>query len=163
MALDRLVSMILRAAELAFAAIVAGVTGDYIHKSDASAWDLGRYIYTVVVAGIAIFLALIWLFPFSGSFIHWPVDIFVSILWWAAFGLLANLLGSTCGALFAWDNVALRGDQCGKFKAAIAFSFLSAILWLVSALIGIFWVRKHEHSTARADVHHRRRWYRRRV
>jgi hypothetical protein len=63
--------------------------------------------------------------------------------------------------LFDWDNVAPRGDQCGKFKADLAFAFLSAILWLVSALVGIFWVRKQERR-ARADVvHHRRRWYRR--
>lgn len=91
MALDRLVSLILRSAELVFAAIVAGVTGDYLHKSHASAWDQGRFIYTVVVAGISIFLALIWLFPFSSTFTHWPVDIFISILWWVAFGLLANV------------------------------------------------------------------------
>jgi hypothetical protein len=93
MALDRIVSIVLRTAELVFAAIVAGVTGDYLHKSDASAWDLGRFIYTEVVAGISIFLALIWLFPFSSTFIHWPVDIFVSILWWVSFGLLANVSG----------------------------------------------------------------------
>lgn len=91
MALDRIVSLVLRAAELVFAAIVAGVTGEYLHRSNASSWELGRFIYTEVVAGISIFLALIWLFPFSGTFIHWPVDIFVSILWWAVFGLLANV------------------------------------------------------------------------
>ncbi|GAB0137878.1 hypothetical protein EsDP_00006131 [Epichloe bromicola] len=186
MALDRLVSMMLRAAELVFAAIVAGITGDHIHKSDASAWHLGRFIYTVTVSGIAIFLALIWLFPFSGTFVHWPVDIFVSILWWAAFGLLADvsecsllspkpsihpaiqpsnpmeqLLGSSCGAIFHWDNVSPRGDQCGRFKAALAFSFLSALLWLASALIGIFWVRNRERNAARADLHQRRGWRRR--
>lgn len=185
MALDRLVSMMLRAAELVFAAIVAGVTGDHIHKSNASAWHLGRFIYTVTVSGIAIFLALIWLFPFSGTFVHWPVDILVSVLWWVAFGLLADVsqmflarskealpssqsnpmeqrLGSSCGAIFHWDNVSPRGDECGRFKAALAFSFLSAILWLASALIGIFWVRNRESHAARADLHQRRGWRRRR-
>ncbi|EFZ01680.1 membrane-associating domain protein [Metarhizium robertsii] len=161
MALDRLVSLILRSAELVFAAIVAGVTGDYLHKSHASAWDQGRFIYTVVVAGISIFLALIWLFPFSSTFTHWPVDIFISILWWVAFGLLANLLGSSCGAWFNWDNVSPRGDQCGRFKANLAFSFLSAILWLASALIGIFWMRKQERRARAETAPHRRRWYRR--
>lgn len=92
MALDRIVSIVLRAAELVFAAIVAGVTGEYLHRSQgASSWELGRFIYTEVVAAVSIFLALIWLFPFSGSFIHWPVDIFVSILWWVSFGLLVNV------------------------------------------------------------------------
>jgi len=163
MALDRIVSMGLRAAELVFAAIVAGVTGDYLHHAHGSSWNLGRFIYTEVVAGLSIFLALIWLIPFSSTFIHWPMDIFISILWWVVFGLLVDLVGGSCGAIFDWGNVSPRGDQCGKFKADIAFAFLSAILWLVSALVGFFWVRKREQRAARADAAYstRRRWYRR--
>ncbi|KAH6899933.1 integral membrane protein [Thelonectria olida] len=163
MALDRIVSMGLRAAELVFAAIVAGVTGDYLHHTNASSWNLGRFIYTEVVAGLSIFLALIWLIPFSSTFIHWPMDIFMSILWWVVFGLLVDLIGGSCGAIFDWGNVSPRGDQCGKFKADIAFAFLSAILWLVSALVGFFWVRKREQQAARADAAYsrRHRWYRR--
>jgi hypothetical protein len=91
MALDRIVSMGLRAAELVFAAIVAGVTGDYLHHAHGSSWNLGRFIYTEVVAGLSIFLALIWLIPFSSTFIHWPMDIFISILWWVVFGLLVDV------------------------------------------------------------------------
>lgn len=91
MALDRLVSLLLRAAELAFAAIVAGVNGEFLHKSNADSWTLGRFIYTEVVAGIAIFLALIWLVPFSSTFVNWPVDIIISLCWWAAFGLLVDV------------------------------------------------------------------------
>ncbi|PHH64138.1 hypothetical protein CDD81_5013 [Ophiocordyceps australis] len=151
-ALDRIFSLILRAAELAFAAIVAGVTGQYLHHSNASAWALGRWIYTETVAGLSILLALIWLFPFSSTFTHWPVDFFISVLWWAAFGLLVHLIGSSCGAVFDWQNVSPRGDQCGKFKADIAFAFLSAILWLVSAIIGLFWTRRHERYNRRSHV-----------
>lgn len=91
MALDRIVSMALRAAELVFAAIVAGVTGEYLHRSHASSWDLGRFIYTEVVAALSILFALLWLIPFSGTFIHWPMDIFISILWWVSFGLLVDV------------------------------------------------------------------------
>lgn len=91
MALERIVSMVLRAAELVFASIVAGVNGEYLHKSNASSWTLGRFIYTEVVAGIAIFLAILRLFPFASGFISWPVDIFISILWWVAFGLLVDV------------------------------------------------------------------------
>ncbi|KAK7413397.1 hypothetical protein QQX98_007699 [Neonectria punicea] len=165
MALDRIVSMALRAAELVFAAIVAGVTGEYLHKSNASSWDLGRFIYTEVVAALSMLFALIWLIPFSGTFIHWPMDIFISILWWVSFGLLVDLIGTGCGGIFDWNNVAPRGDQCGKFKADIAFAFLSALMWLVSALVGFFWVQKRERRVARADAAYsrRHRWYRSRV
>lgn len=162
MALDRIVSMVLRVAELVFAAIVAGVNGEYLHKSDASSWTLGRFIYTEVVAGIAIFLAILRLFPFASHFVSWPVDIFVSILWWVAFGLLVDLVGSGCGGVFNWSNVAPRGDSCGKMKAVIAFAFLSAVLWLASALVGFFWVRSRERSAAKVDAaHHSRRHGRR--
>ncbi|KAI0386829.1 marvel domain-containing protein [Hypomontagnella monticulosa] len=160
MILTDIFSMILRLAELAFAAIVAGINGEYLHAvKDTDSWDQGRFIYTEVVAGIAIFLSIIWLFPFAGSFVHWPVDILISICWFVAFGLLVNFLNGTCGYVFDWDNVSFRrGDQCGKWKAIIAFAFVSAICWLVSAIIGIIWVRDHERREYR-----RRTWYRSRV
>ncbi|KAM4065439.1 membrane-associating domain-containing protein [Hirsutella rhossiliensis] len=149
-ALDRIVSMILRAAQIGFAVIVAAIIGAHLHRADSSAWSMARLIYTEVVAGIAIFLGLIWLLPFSSTFTHWPVDIFVSVLWWVAFGLLVNLVGTSCGAVFDWQNVSPRGDRCGKFKANIAFAFLSAVVWLASAGIGLFWVSRHQRRDASA-------------
>ncbi|KAK1572751.1 membrane-associating domain-containing protein [Colletotrichum navitas] len=161
MALDRVVQFILRGAQLVFAAIVAGITGAYLHASHASDWDNGRFIYTIVVASLSLLFALIWLFPFSGSFIHWPTDIFLSILWFVAFGLLVNLIGDGCGPIFNWSNVNPRGDACGRNKANIAFCFLSAIVWLAAALVGLFWVRRHTAVADNRPVHHgRRRWYR---
>ncbi|KAL7937041.1 membrane-associating domain-containing protein [Trichoderma chlorosporum] len=165
MALDRIVNIVLRAAELVFATIVAGVTGQHLHQyRHASDWSQGRFIYTEVVAALSMFFALIWLVPFSWAFVHWPVDLILSLAWWASFGLLVNMLGDSCGYVFNWSNVhPVHGDQCGKFKADIAFAFLSALLWLVSALLGIFWVRGRE-RTAQVDAAHRqshRRWYRR--
>ncbi|KJZ79618.1 hypothetical protein HIM_01087 [Hirsutella minnesotensis 3608] len=147
MALARLTSMLLRAAQLVFAVIVAAVTGSRLHHSDASSWELGRFIYTVVVAGISIFLSLIWLLPFSSTMANYASDVFISLLWFASFGLLVNFAGSSCGAVFDWGNVSPRGDACGKLKANIAFAFLSAIVWLASALVGYFWVRKQERRT----------------
>lgn len=92
MILTDLASIILRLAELIFAAIIAGVNGAYLHAvQDSSSWDQARFIYTEVVAGLAIFLALLWLFPFSGSFVHWPVDLLISICWFIAFGLIVNV------------------------------------------------------------------------
>jgi hypothetical protein len=76
---------------------------------------------------------------------------------------LEKQIGDSCGYVFNWANVAPRGDLCGKFKADMAFSFLSAIVFLASALVGLLWVRRRERNIARADAHHvhRRRWYRR--
>ncbi|KAK7746515.1 hypothetical protein SLS53_002474 [Cytospora paraplurivora] len=153
-----LVSIIFRVAELAFAAIVAGITGKYLHaQRGQSSWHLGRFIYIEVVAGLSILLSLLWLLPFSGSFIHWPADILLSVAWFAAFGLLVNWLGGSCGRTFDWSHLRLRGNNCGSWKADEAFAFLAAVLWLASAIIGLYWVRQH---TA-ADGTRKRRWGRR--
>jgi len=166
MILVDLVSMILRIAELAFACVVAGITGDYLHAvQGSSTWDQGRFIYTEVVAGLSILLSIVWLFPFSGSFIHWPADLLISVMWWVAFGLLVNFLNGTCGYVFDWQGINFNGtDTCPKWKADIAFAFLSALCWLVSAMLGIYWVhRRRPATTHAAPVSTRRRWYRSRV
>ncbi|KAI1501925.1 marvel domain-containing protein [Biscogniauxia marginata] len=164
MIITDLFATILRLAELAFAAIVAGINGEYLHLvRRTSSWSQGRFIYAEVVAGISLFLSLIWLIPFSSSFIHWPIDLIVSICWFIAFGLLENYLDDTlngaCGYVFNWSGVSFYGsDQCGKWKAVLAFAFLSAICWLVSSIIGFLWVRDRE------TRHYRRRtWGRSRV
>jgi len=162
MILTDLFSMILRLAELAFAAIVAGVTGAYLHSvQESSTWDQGRFIYTEVVAGLSIVLSIIWLFPFSGSFIHYPADFFISIMWFVAFGLLVNWLNGGCGYVFDWSGISFQGsNSCPAWKADIAFIFLSGLCWLVSAIIGIYWVHRHRRAPVAATTTHRRRWYR---
>jgi len=162
MILTDLFSMILRLAELVFAAIVAGVTGAYLHSvQNSSTWDQGRFIYTEVVAGLSIILSIVWLFPFSGSFVHYPADFLISIMWFVAFGLLVNWLNGSCGYIFDWADVGFQGaNSCPAWKADIAFMFLSAICWLVSAIIGIYWVHRHRRTTTAAPVTTRRRWYR---
>lgn len=142
---SRLVSIVLRLAELAFAAVVAGVVGYYLHlwhKDHVSAWDEGRWIYTEVLAGLSLLLGLIWLIPFAHTFFVWPVDIIISLAWFASFGLLVNSLhDADCGGAFSWSGITLfHNDVCGRWKAAEAFSFLSAIVWLVSGILGIYFV-----------------------
>jgi len=169
MILADLFSIILRLAELAFAAIVAGLTGVYLHAhKGASSWSLGRFIYTEIVAGLSILFAIIWLFPFSGSFIHWPTDFIISIMWFVAFGLMVDWLNGACGYVFDWDGIDVNGNgTCAEWKANVAFAFLSAIVWLVSAILGIYWVRRHttayRTTVPAGTAYRRRRWYRSRV
>jgi len=161
-----LFSVLLRIAELAFAAIVAGLNGDYLHLArHVSSRYLARFIYTEVVAGFSILLAIIWLIPFSGSFIHWPVDLLISIAWFISFGLLVDWLNGACGYVFDWDHLDLyETNTCPQWKATVAFAFLSAIFWLASAILGIYWVGRHTTTdvvVGRRPYH--RRWYRSRV
>jgi hypothetical protein len=67
-------------------------SGSYLHNLPPTPiWARNRFIYTEVVSGISILLSLIFVIPWSGSFLIWPADIVISIMWFVAFGLLANV------------------------------------------------------------------------
>lgn len=157
--ISRVVSIVLRAGEIACAAVVAGVIGSYLHQFDKNnAWPQGRWIYTEVIAGLSILFGLIWLIPFSSGFISWPLDLIISLAWFAAFGILVDALnGMPCGGIFHWGNI--RGDgNCSRWKASEAFSFISAILWLASTLVGIWFTYRTRRHSVVGD--RRRPWYR---
>ena len=86
--ISRLVSIVLRVAEIAFAAVVAGIIGHYLAELDnIDAWPQARWIYTEVIAGLSILLGLIWLIPFSSGFFSWPCMYFPKKL--SPFGYLS--------------------------------------------------------------------------
>ncbi|KAJ5966352.1 hypothetical protein N7481_013066 [Penicillium waksmanii] len=159
---SRLASIPLRIAEIAFAAVVAGIIGHYLHSfREIEPWPQGRWIYTEVVAGISILFGLLWLIPFSSGFFSWPLDVLISFAWFAAFGLLVNTINQLpCGGIWNWNFIRHRNDVCGRWKAAEAFAFLSAIVWLVSALVGIWFTFRKRDSTEGTTT--RRRWGRKR-
>ncbi|OCT44659.1 integral membrane protein [Cladophialophora carrionii] len=142
--ISRILSVGLRACQIAFAGVVAGIVGSYLHDyHDGNGWPLARLIYIEVVAGISLLLGLLWLLPFSGGFFHWPMDILLSFAWFASFGLLVEWLGdSTCnGDTFDWNQISFHGF-CGRYRSAEAFSFLSAIFWLLSAIVGLWFIHR---------------------
>ncbi|KAJ5947404.1 hypothetical protein N7466_000419 [Penicillium verhagenii] len=155
--ISRLLSIPLRIAEIAFAAVVVGIIGHYLASFDSiQPWPQARWIYTEVIGGLSILLGLIWLIPFSSGFFSWPLDILISFAWFAAFGILVDAIHHLpCGSIWSWE---FRGDSvCGRWKAAEAFSFLSAIVWLVSGLVGI-WFTFRKRDTTAATTTPRRRW-----
>lgn len=96
-------------------------------------------------------LALIWLIPFKSGFVHHTADLVLFVLWIIAFGLLVNFIGPLhCGSIWAWGNITEKGT-CQKWKAAVAFSFLSAIFWLFSALVGMWFVHQTTRKVAYSD------------
>ncbi|GAB1205956.1 hypothetical protein APSETT445_004635 [Aspergillus pseudonomiae] len=111
---SRLVSIVLRVVEIICAAIVAGIIGYYLGSlNDLEAWPQARWIYTEVVA----------------------VDVIISLAWFAAFGILVDAIHKfNCGSIWAWGGI-VHNDVCGRWKAAEAFSFISACVWLVSAIV----------------------------
>jgi len=155
--ISRLVSVLLRIGEIAFAAVVAGIVGEYLHAYDeANLWPQARFIYAEVIAGLSILLGLFWLFPFTASVINWPGDLVLFVLWIVVFGLLVNWIQPLhCGSIWAWGTITQPGT-CPKWNAAIAFSFLSAVFWLASAILAFWFI----HRMTRGTVPARRSWYR---
>ncbi|KIW99855.1 uncharacterized protein Z518_10783 [Rhinocladiella mackenziei CBS 650.93] len=142
--ISRILSMGLRVAELAFAGVVAGIVGSYLHDyQTGSGWPLARFIYVEVIAGVSLLFGLLWLLPFASSFFHWPVDLLLSFAWFASFGVLVDYIdGTDCDEdTFDWSGIT-EGGFCGRWKAAEAFSFLSAIVWILSAMVGIWFIRR---------------------
>ncbi|KAH6844929.1 membrane-associating domain-containing protein [Chaetomium sp. MPI-CAGE-AT-0009] len=162
MIISDLISVIFRLAELVFAAIIAGLNGEYLRAArNVDSSLLGRHIYTEIVACFTILFAIICLVPSMGSVIHWSADLFFSLLWFIAFGLLVDWLDGTCGNVFDWRELYFNGTgSCSQWKAAIAFCFLSALCWLVSGILGTYWVRSSMAPMGNNGQHGRRPWYR---
>lgn len=159
MAFERILSILFRAAELAFGIIVLGISAWWISNSAASSWINGRMIYTLVVACLAVLFALIWFIPTAHSFTHYGLDFVMFALFIISFGLIVDWLNSGCGNVFNWRIISPFGNMCGRIRALEAFAFLSAMVWLASALLGIYFVNKR-----RAVVDgNRRGWYSNRV
>ena len=115
--------------------IVGHFIDDYHHNGHHG--PIGREIYTEIVATVTTFFSLIWLLPFTFNFLHYPFDGLYSLAWFAAFGALVDWSDHAgCGGAFQWGGLA-NGSYCGKWKAAEAFSFISACLWLASMLLGV--------------------------
>jgi len=161
MILADIISLLLRIGELAFSATVAGLTGSYLHSTRvASAWTRKRFIYTEVVAGLAILFSLLFLFPFAGSFIHWPIDFLLFVGFMIAFGLLTSFIGPLhCGSVFNWHGITGK-STCSKFKADIAFCFLASIFFLASGLLGLYVVGRKRRNATGDGVVQKKRWYR---
>ncbi|KAA6413826.1 MAG: hypothetical protein FRX48_02188 [Lasallia pustulata] len=163
-----LLSTVLRASELAFAAAVAGLIGHYLHAyRHVNIGPKGRFIYTEVVAGLSIVSALIWLLPFTftGGLTSWPLDLLFFTAWTVAFGLLVAFVAPLhCGYIWNWYSISEKG-MCEKWRAAAAFSVVSALFWLLSALLGYNLLRRaHDNVRDARDSGvtpgtRRRKWY----
>ena len=132
---------------------MAGIVGNYLDYYQGGVnWPLARFIYCVIIAGISMLIALIWLIPSASSFYAWPIDILVSFAWFAAFGVLVDFIKGSCNSR-AFDFHAIGdGGFCGRWRAAEAFAFISAVLWLLSALVGIWLMRREKNKAAAAGA-----------
>jgi len=89
---SKVASFCLRVGELICAAIVAGILSRYLYLLDQADVDANnRIIYTVAIAGISIFFAIVLAPPLQYSFWAFPLDFALFVCWMVAFGLLINV------------------------------------------------------------------------
>ena len=126
-------------------ATIAGLIGTYLANNKDATTSQSRFVYSIVVAALSIFLSIIWLMPFGSSIVHYPTDLIMFLLWIIVYGLMVSFIAPlNCGSIWAWGDITQQGN-CQKWKAATAFSFLSAVFWFVSALVVCYlalWVLK---------------------
>jgi hypothetical protein len=101
-----------------------------LHELSAGTDPHPRVIYTLVVSCISFIAALVLFIPFTVSIINYTWDFLMAVAWFAAFGVLVDWFGDP-----ECDN---SNKGCKRWKTAEAFSFISAILWLLSMLLVLY-------------------------
>jgi Membrane-associating domain len=131
--------------------VVAGIVGSYFpFFGHQVGWPTKRFIFAEVIAGISILLSLLCLLAFHDWLHAWPVDLILAAAWFSAFGVFVNSHhGPSCSMTYRRNSIPYDG-YCNRWKAAEAFSFLSGIVWLISAIIGIYYVNKIRKEKAAA-------------
>ncbi|XP_014558126.1 hypothetical protein COCVIDRAFT_95419 [Bipolaris victoriae FI3] len=170
MIFSRLISLILRVSQFVFAAIVLGLTAYFVYKIEnpdrgprgrrdrRDRWDdddrdpLGRLIFALVWSSLSIIFAVIWAIPTTFAMKGFISDFIFTAGWAAVFGLLVDWFNdANCGSPWAWGGLSLRrGDTCGQWRAAQAFSFLSLITWFATGILGIIMVLRLRRRAAAA-------------
>jgi hypothetical protein len=142
---SRILNVFLRASQFICALIVMGLMAWFEHLMKGVDSDVDpqpQVIYTLVLAVISIIAAVILFIPFTTSMIHYVWDFIMMVGWFAAFGVLLNWYGTPeCNG----------DDWCDRWKTAEAFSFISALLWLGSTLLGLVLVHNVRQGVVYAD------------
>lgn len=92
---SRVALVALRIWELICSVIVVGILGHFLYiVSDAGATNDGRAVYSLVVASISTVFSLVFIAPFMYSFLAFPVDFALFVMWLVAFCLLETVRDS---------------------------------------------------------------------
>ncbi|KAK7433057.1 hypothetical protein QQZ08_000530 [Neonectria magnoliae] len=141
--------MALRGAQLICAVVLIGVATHYVKDSDTSIGHRSRFIFTDVAAALSAFFAFIWILPFSSNHMNWSIDLFIALGLAGASGWLIYRSEDQCGKATTSDVGIVtkfrdeHASDCTKWRALYIFAVVSTALWILSAVIGYFWVKKH--------------------
>lgn len=139
MPIPRALSLALRLAQFVSAAIVLGLSAYFLHLYDTRRiGPFNRLVFSTTVSSVSLWIAIIWTLHGTATLVHVGADLFFSAAWFVVFGLFQDYYADRmeCGSVWDWGGVGLRDGYCGQWNAAQAFSFLSAVCWFASFLVG---------------------------
>ncbi|KAK4674950.1 hypothetical protein QC764_502580 [Podospora pseudoanserina] len=153
-AASKVIHIILRVFEVICSVIVLGLVARFLHLvSQAGVSVDSRIVYAIITASISTLFALVFIAPFIYAYLAFPMDAILFVMWIVVFGLLTSRTGSAmCNASWYWNywgyywggwwrvpdlTVWDRGyGGCASWRAVLAFSFLAAMAYLVSTILG---------------------------
>jgi hypothetical protein len=145
MSIARFIAIALRFAQFVSSAIVLGLTAYFLHKYEqTSIGPFPRLVYSVVIAALSIWVSILWMALPTATFVHCVTDLLFCAAWFVVFGLLQDYYDDEieCGSIWKWGSIDVTNNYCGQWNAAQAFSFLVAVFWFVSFIVGIMaWSR----------------------
>ncbi|KAH7255967.1 hypothetical protein BKA59DRAFT_521042 [Fusarium tricinctum] len=170
----KVISVLLRLAELASAVIVLGLLSRFCYYIGiAQASVDGRIIYAIVVACLGIMYSIFFCPPFRNMFLGFPFDFLLFVMWLIAYCLLQTKTGSsTCSARWYYNywgyywgrfwrvgpigTVSINGAGCAQWRTVLAFSFIAWFLHLLSGILGVYVFRTYIRldETKRDIKHH---------
>ncbi|KAH8906500.1 hypothetical protein BR93DRAFT_880370 [Coniochaeta sp. PMI_546] len=169
---SRVVSVVLRFGELTCSVIVLGLLGRFLSiVSDANVYADSRIIYATVVASMGVLFSILFILPFTYSFMAFPLDFVMFVLALVAFCLLEVLTGTnTCHSSWYWSywgyywggfwrtpTIIVSGPSdinfagCGSWKAVLAWTFIMSIAFLISSFLVSYFRPVLNHKSQRPN------------
>ncbi|KAK4033215.1 hypothetical protein C8A01DRAFT_40344 [Parachaetomium inaequale] len=156
-AASRIVQAILRVCQFICSVIVLGILARFlVVLSGAGATRDGRIIYGIIVASISLVFAIVFVAPFLYSFLAFPFDFVMFVMWLVLFCLLITRTGiHTCSAPwfsnywgFFWggwwrNRFFIGASGCSHWRAVLAFSFVAMFTYLITTGLGAYVVSRY--------------------
>jgi hypothetical protein len=108
---------------------VLGILARFLHVlSDAGATRDGRIIYGIVVASISTLFAIVFVAPFLYSFLAFPFDFVMFVMWLVLFCLLITVSGSFPDQYWTLKLTLQLAHRCQHLQLSLVFELLGILL-----------------------------------
>ncbi|KAK3901554.1 hypothetical protein C8A05DRAFT_34769 [Staphylotrichum tortipilum] len=151
---SRVAQLCLRIWQLICSVIVLGILSSFLHRvSQAGATRDGRIVYGIITSSISTAFSIVFIAPFLYSFLAWPADFVLFIMWLVLFCLEMTRTGvHTCSGgwfsnywSFYWGRfwrrpvlVTTSSSGCSQWRTVLAFSFLAMFAFFITTFLGAY-------------------------